>query len=33
MAHLCGGSKLKGESSIKESKSHAKRAKNVHEGI
>jgi hypothetical protein len=33
MAHLCGGSKLKGESSIQERKSHAERAKNVHEGV
>jgi hypothetical protein len=33
MAHLCGGSKLEREGSTKESKYHAKRAKNVHERI
>src|SRR6266699_5306554 len=33
MAHLCGGGKLERESSTKESKCHAKRAKNVHQGI
>src|SRR5258708_22358462 len=33
MAHLCGGSRLERESSIKESKCHAKRAKNGHQGV
>jgi hypothetical protein len=30
MAHLCGGSRLERESSTKESKCHAKRAKNLY---
>jgi len=33
MAHLCGGSRLERESSTKENKGHAKRAKNVHERV
>jgi transposase-like protein len=33
VAHLCGGSKLERVSSIKESKCHAKRAKNVYQGV
>jgi hypothetical protein len=33
MAHLCGGGRLEREGSTKESKYHAKRAKDVHQRV